>query len=70
MWNLHNLDFTIPHILQLTSRFLPGGGGVLPIIAYTGRLRPKAVPFSGFRVVYRRVGILLEVYKRVGKSVI
>ena len=26
-----------------------GGGGVLPIMAYTGRLRPKGVPFSGFR---------------------
>ena len=26
-----------------------GGGGVLPITAYTGRLRPKGVPFSGFR---------------------
>ena len=25
------------------------GGGVLPIMAYTGRLRPKGVPFSGFR---------------------
>jgi len=28
----------------------PGGGGVvLPIMAYTGRLRPKGVAFSGFR---------------------
>ena len=27
----------------------PGlGGGVLPIMAYTGGLRPKEVPFSGF----------------------
>ena len=24
-------------------------GGELPIMAYTGRLRPKEVPFSGFR---------------------
>ena len=31
-------------------------GGVLPIMAYTGRLRPKGVPF--FRLqVYKRVGI-------------
>ena len=32
-------------------RVVPGGGGegVLPIIAYTGRLRLKGVPFSGFR---------------------
>ena len=27
------------------------GGGVLPIMAYTGRLRPKGVPFSGFRYI-------------------
>ena len=26
-------------------------GGVLPIMAYTGRLRPKGVPFSGFRYI-------------------
>ena len=39
---------------------------VLPIMAKTRRLRPKGVPLSGFRV-----GIsLVEVYKRVGKSVI
>ena len=25
--------------------------GVLPIMAYTGRLRPKGVSFSGFRYV-------------------
>ena len=29
----------------------PGGGGVLPIMAYTGRFRPKGVPFSGFRYI-------------------
>ena len=28
-----------------------GGGEVLPIMAYTGRLRPKRVPFSGFRYI-------------------
>ena len=28
-----------------------GGWGVLPIMAYTGRLRPKGVPFSGFRYI-------------------
>ena len=45
------------------------GGGVLPIMAYTGRLRPKGVPFSAFEVC-KRVGISqAEVHKRVGKSV-
>ena len=45
-----------------------GGGGErkLPMIASTGRLRPKGVPFSGLKV-YERVGILLvDVYIRVG----
>ena len=46
------------------------GGGVLPILAYTGRLRPKGVPNSGFRYI-KRVGISqVKVYKRVGKSVV
>ena len=47
-----------------------GGGGLLPMMAYTGRLHPKGVSFSGFRYM-RGVGIsLVEVYKRGGKSVI
>ena len=30
----------------------PGGGrGLLPIMDYTGRLRPKGVPFSGWRYI-------------------
>ena len=47
------------------------GGGVLLMMAYTVRLRPKGLP-SFFRLqVYERVGIsLLEVYKKAGKSVI
>ena len=28
-----------------------GGGGILPVMAYTGRLRPKGVPFSDFRYI-------------------
>ena len=40
--------------------------GVLPIMAYTGRLRPKGLPFSGFRYVYKRVGkSIIYVFKRV-----
>ena len=30
---------------------IPVGGGVLPIMSYTGRLHPKGVPFSGFRYI-------------------
>ena len=29
--------------------FLDGGGGGGAMMAYTGRLRPKGVPFKGFR---------------------
>ena len=41
------------HTYALTA-FIKGGGGrgrgeALPIMAYTGRLRPEGVPFSGFR---------------------
>ena len=54
----------------INETMLGEGGRVLLIMAYTGRLRPKGVPFSGFQV-YERVGIsLVEVYKRVGKFVI
>ena len=43
----------------------PGGGGVLPITAYTGRLHPKGPQ------VYERVGISLAVvYKKAGKFAI
>ena len=51
---------------QLPGNMDPGrGGAVHPIMAHMGRLRPKGVPFS------ERAGILLiEVYERVGKSVI
>ena len=45
-----------------------GGGSALPVMDYTGRLRPKGVPFSSL-TVYKRVGISrVEVYKRVGKT--
>ena len=47
------------------------GVGLLPILAHTERLRPKGLPFLGCRYTDERVGILLvEVYERVGKSVI
>ena len=36
----HSVVFSVPG---------GGGGGVLPLMAYTGRLRPKGAPFSRFR---------------------
>ena len=35
--------------LKLCQRAGVGGGGVVPKTPYTGRLRPKREPFSGFR---------------------
>ena len=35
--------------VRTAARVEGGGGGVLPIMAYTGRLRLKGVPFSRFR---------------------
>ena len=45
---------------------IPGGGGVLSIMAYTRRLYPKGVAFSGVRFLK---GQGVEIYKRVGKPV-
>ena len=43
--------------------------GVLPIMAYTGRLRPKGELFPGVCIVYERVGFSpVKVQERVGKS--
>ena len=41
------------NVSELSERcFCSGRGGVvLPIMAYTGRLRPKGLPFSGFRYI-------------------
>ena len=37
------------HVFALNLSPPPPPPGVLPIMAYTGRLRPKGVSFSGFR---------------------
>ena len=40
---------TISHYHTLRHVFRKGGGhGLLPMMAYTGKLRPEGVPFSGF----------------------
>ena len=58
-------------ILGWQPRHKPGGGGgVLPMMAYTGRLRPEGVSSSGFRYMKGSGTLLVEVYKRVGKSVV
>ena len=54
------------------SQYFHGGGGgvVLPIMAYMGRLRPKGVFFSRLQV-HESVRISrVTVYENVGKSVI
>ena len=66
-----NYTICLLQLSRITSPIRPGGGGggVLPIMAYTGRLRHKGYLFR--LQVYERGGILLvKVYKRVGKYVI
>ena len=57
-------------ILGLQPRDKPGGGGVIPMMAYTGRLCPEGVSSSGFRYMKGSGTLLVAVYKRVGKSVV
>ena len=67
--SLRELILTVHFIV--TIDFAPRGGGVvLPITDYKGRLRPKGVPF--FRLeVCERVGISrVQVWERVGKTAI
>ena len=40
----------LKHIISQQNR-MKYTRGVLPIMAYTGRLRPKGVPFSGFKYI-------------------
>ena len=58
---------------KLQKKLLPfvyGGGRVISLMTYTGRVCPKGVPFFKLQV-YEKVGIsLVEVYGRIGKSVI
>ena len=52
-----SVDLSIMYICHEYFFILfPGWGGALPIMDYTGRLRPKAVLFSAVEV-YKRVGI-------------
>ena len=46
------MDFNDRYLLKV----LGGGGGVLPIMAYKGRLRPKGYPFQALEIS------LVEVY--------
>ena len=43
---LQHLTGNVIHKLNLMTR---GGGGLLPKMAYTGRLRPNGVPFSDLK---------------------
>ena len=46
--------------LQYFHSTVGGGGGVIPIMAYMGRIRPKGVPFSSLQV-HETVGISLVI---------
>ena len=47
-----------------------GGGGVLPIMACMGRLRPKGVPFFMLQVYEKEWTSPTEVHERVWETVI
>ena len=47
-----------------------GGGGVLPMMVYTWRFLPKGVPFLTLEVNGMVWILLVEVYRRLRKSVI
>ena len=57
----------LPRKANLNSNLDPRG--ILPMMAYAGRLRPKGVSFSGFRYM-KGQGFHQLKYKRVGKSLI
>ena len=50
----------------LDSFFFHNSPGVVAIIFHWGRLRPKGLPFSGFRFMKRWGILLFEVYERIG----
>ena len=43
--------FSLSHPRGILITGSRGGGGGLPIVDYTGRLRPNGVPFSDWRYV-------------------
>ena len=53
-----------------THLLLLGAGGGLPIMVFMRMICPKVVPFAGFRYMKGLWILLVEVYERVGKSVI
>ena len=66
---LKKYSYNIKLMMKFLNTTPPPPPPVLPIMAHTGRLRPKEVLFT--LQVYKRVGISqVEAYKRVGKSVI
>ena len=58
---------------RYVTDFSPGGGGVLPIMAYTGRLRPKgvlvhgpeqiSVPFKGTNCEWYQIKVHLKEFQ-------
>ena len=47
--NTRRFEVTLCKLLRTHCKMQGGwGGGVLPIMAFMGTLRPKGIPFSGF----------------------
>ena len=75
-WLTENQKILPAKIVVVTEVICQGGGGgggvggVLPILAYTWRVRSKGVPLSGFRYQEKAGVSLVGLYQRVGNSVI
>ena len=51
LWQVPGCLYTSSNVHVCGPKSPTRGRGVLPIMAYMGRLRPKGVPFSGFRYI-------------------
>ena len=54
------ISFILRRYIAAFKNCVTGGGGVLPTMHYTGGLRPKGVPFSGFRYSLASVSYLKD----------
>ena len=48
-WKYNVASPGVPFHLKCGWKYNVASPGVLPMMAYTGKLRPKGVPFSGLR---------------------
>ena len=65
------MSFIVSRNMKVFFQIMKSPRGVLPIMAFTGRLRPNGELFQASGIIDDRGGIsLVEVYESVGKTVI